>query len=33
LISIKVGGRRKRYGEYVCGLRGGGTNTIKGIVS
>jgi len=30
LISIKVGGRGKRYGEYVCGLRAGRTaNTTK----
>jgi hypothetical protein len=33
LISIKVGGRCNRYGEYVCGLRAGSTaNTKKGNV-
>jgi len=35
LISIKVGGRHNRYGEYCLNPpRGGRTpNTIKGIVS
>ena len=34
LISIKVGVPCNRYGEYVCGLRGGMTpNTIEGLIS
>jgi hypothetical protein len=34
LFSIKVGGRYNRYGEYVCGLRGGRTaNSTKGMFS
>jgi len=34
LISIKVGGRRKRYGECVCGLHAGRrANTTKEMFS
>src|SRR5215472_8805797 len=32
LISIKVGDRCKRYGEYVCGLRAGRTEYYEGNV-